>query len=74
MNMVVTWGGGVDRMNKMLEAIQAKVEQVCDTFILTHQVEQVYYLPYPYQKLSACWVVHKVNPHKRLHTPGDGDP
>jgi hypothetical protein len=33
-----------------------------DTFILAHQVEQVYYLTYPYQKLSAWWVVHKVNP------------
>jgi hypothetical protein len=31
----------------------------------------VYYLSYPYQKLNAWWVVHKVNPHKRLHTPGD---
>jgi hypothetical protein len=34
-----------------------------DTFILGHQVKQVYYLPYPCQKLSAWWVVHKVTPH-----------
>jgi hypothetical protein len=33
-----------------------------DTFILAHQVGQVYYLPYPCEKLSAWWVVHKVNP------------
>jgi hypothetical protein len=31
----------------------------------------VYYLPYPGEKLSAWWVIHKVNPHERLHTPGD---
>jgi hypothetical protein len=31
----------------------------------------VYYLPYPCQKLNALWVVHKVNPHKWLHTPID---
>jgi hypothetical protein len=29
----------------------------------------VYYLPYPCEKLSAWLVVHKVNPHERLHTP-----
>jgi hypothetical protein len=33
-----------------------------DVFILAHQVKQVHYLPYPYQKLDAWWVVHKVNP------------
>jgi hypothetical protein len=42
-----------------------------DTFILAHQVEQVYYLPYPCEKLSAWWVVHKVNPGEWLHTLGD---
>jgi hypothetical protein len=42
-----------------------------DTSILAHQVEQVYYLSYPCQKLNAWWVVYKVNPHERLHTPGD---
>jgi hypothetical protein len=31
----------------------------------------VYYLSYPCQKLNAWWVVHKVNPCERLHTPGD---
>jgi hypothetical protein len=42
-----------------------------DTFVLVHQVEQVYYLSYPCQKLNAWWVVYKVNPRERLHTPGD---
>jgi hypothetical protein len=37
-------------------------------FILTHQVEQAYYLLYPCKKLSAWWVVHKVNPRERLYT------
>jgi hypothetical protein len=32
---------------------------------------QVYYLLYPCEKLSAWWVVHKVNTRERLHTPGD---
>jgi hypothetical protein len=36
----------------------------CDLFILAHQVEQVYYMLYPCQKLSAWWVVYKVNPQK----------
>jgi hypothetical protein len=31
----------------------------------------VYYMPYPCEKLSAWWVVHKVNPREWLHTPGD---
>jgi hypothetical protein len=31
----------------------------------------VYYLSYPFQKLAALWVVHKVNPCEQLHTPGD---
>jgi hypothetical protein len=42
-----------------------------DTFILAQQVKQVYYLSYPCQKLNAWWVVHKVNPRERLHTPSD---
>jgi hypothetical protein len=41
------------------------------TLIIAHQVKQVYYLSYPYQKLSAWWVVHKVNPLEWLRTPGD---
>jgi hypothetical protein len=42
-----------------------------DTFILAHQVKQVYCLPYPSKMLSAWWVVHKVNPREQLHTPGN---
>jgi hypothetical protein len=42
-----------------------------DTFVFAHQVEQVYYLSYPCQKLSAWWVVHKVNPREQLHTPNN---
>jgi hypothetical protein len=42
-----------------------------DDFILAHQVEQVYYLKYPCQKLVAWWAVFKVNPHEQLYTPTD---
>jgi hypothetical protein len=40
-------------------------------FILVHQVKHVYYLKYPCQKMSAWWVVYKVNPCERSHTPID---
>jgi hypothetical protein len=40
-------------------------------FILAHEVEQVYYMPYPGEKLSAQWVVYRLNPCERLHTPDD---
>jgi hypothetical protein len=55
----------------MVEVKHNERLQGYDTFVLAHQVEQVYYLSYPYQKLNACWVVYKVDPHERLHTPGD---
>jgi hypothetical protein len=42
-----------------------------DDFILAHQVEQVYYLKYPCQKLVAWHVVYKVNPLEWLYTPTD---
>jgi hypothetical protein len=42
-----------------------------DDFILAHQVEQVYYLNYPCQKLATWRVVYKVNPHEWLYTPTD---
>jgi hypothetical protein len=42
-----------------------------DDFILAHQVEHVYYLKYPCQKLAAWRVVYKVNPCERLYTPTD---
>jgi hypothetical protein len=40
--------------------------------LLAHQVEQVYYLSYPCEKLDAWWVVHKVNCRERLFTPSIG--
>jgi hypothetical protein len=40
-----------------------------DDFILAHQVEHVYYLKYPCQKLATWRVVYKVNPQEWLHTP-----
>jgi hypothetical protein len=43
----------------------------CDPFVLAHQVEQVYYMSYPCEKLSAWWVVYRVNPRERLHTPDE---
>jgi hypothetical protein len=38
------------------------------TFVLAHQVKKVYCLPYPCKKLSAWWVVHKVNSCEQLYT------
>jgi hypothetical protein len=35
-----------------------------DSFVLAHQVEQVYYMSYPCKKLSVWWVVYRVNPHE----------
>jgi hypothetical protein len=31
----------------------------------------VYYMPYPCKRLSAWWVVQKVNPHEWLYTMGN---
>jgi hypothetical protein len=42
-----------------------------DDFILAHQVEHVYYLKYPCEKLAAWRVVYKVNPREWLYTPTD---
>jgi hypothetical protein len=55
----------------MVEVKHADWLHGCDPFILAHLVEQVYYMSYPCQKMSAWWVVYKVNPQERLHTPGD---
>jgi hypothetical protein len=43
----------------------------CDPFVLAHQVERVYYMSYPCEKLSAWWVVYRQNPREWLHTPDD---
>jgi hypothetical protein len=55
----------------MVEVKHAHRLRGCDPFVLAHQVEQVYYMSYPCEKLSAWWVVYGVNPHERLHTPDD---
>jgi hypothetical protein len=57
----------------MVEVKHARRLCGCDPFVLAHQVEQVYYMLYPCEKLSAWWVVYRVNPHERLHTPDDSD-
>jgi hypothetical protein len=36
----------------------------CDPFVLAQQVEQVYYVSYPCEKLSVWWVVYRVNPRE----------
>jgi hypothetical protein len=53
----------------MVEVKHARRLRGCDPFVLAHQVEQVYYMSYPCEKLSAWWVVDRVNPHEWLHTP-----
>jgi hypothetical protein len=55
----------------MIEVKHARRLRGCDPFVLAHQVEQVYYMSYPCEKLSAWWVVYRVNPRERLHTPDD---
>jgi hypothetical protein len=55
----------------MVEVKHNEWLQGYDIFVLAHQVKQVYYLSYPCKKLSVWWVVHKVNPHEWLYTPGD---
>jgi hypothetical protein len=55
----------------MVEVKHTRRLHGCDPFVLAHQVEQVYYMWYPCEKLSAWWVVYRVNPHEWLHTPDD---
>jgi hypothetical protein len=55
----------------MVEIKHARQLSGCDPFLLAHQVEQVYYMSYPCEKLSGWWVVYRVNPGERLHTPDD---
>jgi len=57
----------------MVEVKHANTLGGNDNFILAHQAEQVYYMPYPCEKLNAWWVVYKVNPRERLHMPTDSD-
>jgi hypothetical protein len=53
----------------MVEVKHAHRIHGCDSFILAHHVEQVYYMSYPCKKLNAWWVVYSVNSRERLHTP-----
>jgi hypothetical protein len=55
----------------MVEIKHAHRLRGCDPFVFAHQVEQVYYTLYPCEKLSVWWVVYRVNPRERLHTPDD---
>jgi hypothetical protein len=55
----------------MVEVKHAHRLRGCNPFVLAHQVEQVYYMLYPCEKLSAWWVVYRVNPRERLHTLDD---
>jgi hypothetical protein len=55
----------------MVEVNQNEQLHGYNSFVHGHQVEQVYYMSYPCEKLNAWWVVHKVNPHEHLYTPGD---
>jgi hypothetical protein len=55
----------------MVEVKHAHRLHGCNPFVLAHQVEQVYYMSYPCEKLSAWWVVYRVNPREWLHTPDD---
>jgi hypothetical protein len=52
----------------MVEVKHVRRQRGSDPFVLAHQVEQVYYMSYPCEKLSAWWVVYRVNPHERLAT------
>jgi hypothetical protein len=55
----------------MVEVKHAHRLHGCDPFILAYQVEQLYYMSYPWEKISALWVMYRVNPHERLHTLDD---
>lgn len=57
----------------MIEVKHSERLRGYDTFILAHQVDQVYYMSYPCPSLEAWWVVYKVNPREQLHVPSDAD-
>jgi hypothetical protein len=44
----------------MVEVKHAHRLRGCDPFVLAHRVEQVYYMSYPCEKLSAWWVVYRM--------------
>jgi hypothetical protein len=55
----------------MVEVKHVRRLRGCDPFVLAHQVKQVYYMSYLCENLGAWWVVYRVNPRERLHTPDD---
>jgi hypothetical protein len=55
----------------MVEVKHAHRLRGCDTIVLAHQVKQVHYMLYPCEKLSAWWVVHRVNAREWLHILDD---
>jgi hypothetical protein len=55
----------------MVEVKHVHQMRGCDPFVLAHQVEQVCYMSYPCEKLSAWWVIYRVNSRERLHNPVD---
>jgi hypothetical protein len=55
----------------MVEVKQSERAKGNDSFVLAHQCEQVYYMPYPCEKLDAWWVVYKANPRERLYAPSE---
>jgi hypothetical protein len=42
-----------------------------DNFVLALQCQHVYYMTYPYPKLSAWWIVYKVSRREPLPIPSD---
>ncbi len=62
--------GTVQNQFGMLEVKHELKTSACSKFVLAHQVDQVYYIPYPSIKLEATWVVYKVNPREQLHNKG----
>ena len=63
--------GTVENQFGMVEVKHELKTSACSKFVLAHQVDQVYYIPYPCTKLEATWVVYKVNPRERLHNKGE---
>ena len=63
--------GTVENQFGMVEVKHELKTSACSKFVLAHQVDQVYYIPYPSIKLEATWVVYKVNPRERLHNKGE---
>jgi hypothetical protein len=55
----------------MVEVKHELKTSACSKFVFAHQVDQVYYISYPFETLKATWVVYKVNLHERLLNKGE---